>query len=238
MNLEKRYYKILNDIKENVKNEKKRRMLTNEINEFVTAAFSGIINLSEMDMFQKSTVIALSEMDDRIKDIENEIFGDKDYNDDEEDDDEESEKYHRKIRETFDEIKDTLSKFSEDEDYHFEMTCPKCHYDFEIQKQDEGKEKISCPKCKKIINLDWSDEKNETSKKSKPKNKKTPKVNLDNYDNIEEDYDNFSNYPFDIVNNVEKANEKDFEYKKDQKDNKTKKVNKDSKNKNKKKGDE
>ena len=255
MNLEKRYYKILNDIKENVKDERKRKMLTDEINEFVASAFSGLINLSEMEMFQKSTVIALSEMDDRIKDIEGEIYGDQSDEDGEEDEDEQAarEEYHKKIRASFDKLKSGLNNLEDAEednqkaekdilkdiekDYHFEMTCPKCHCDFEIKKEDEGKKKIACPKCNTIIDLDWSDEENETPQKTNGKEEKPKTFSFDDFDDFdatddEENYDDLSDFPIKMMGDLERTNEDDFEYKKDdkvKKSNKAKNGSKDSK---------
>ena len=39
--------------------------------------------------------------------------------------------------------------------FDFEIVCPYCDYEFIID-VDENKTEITCPKCKNIIELDWS----------------------------------------------------------------------------------
>ena len=43
-----------------------------------------------------------------------------------------------------------------DNDYEFEITCPYCNYDFIADNSYINKVQIPCPKCKRIIDLDWS----------------------------------------------------------------------------------
>lgn len=42
-----------------------------------------------------------------------------------------------------------------DEGFDFEIVCPYCENEFVIE-ADEDKKEIECPKCKNIIELDWS----------------------------------------------------------------------------------
>ncbi len=41
------------------------------------------------------------------------------------------------------------------EDLVFEIACPYCNYNFEIE-MDELKTEVSCPECNNIIELDWN----------------------------------------------------------------------------------
>lgn len=41
------------------------------------------------------------------------------------------------------------------EDFDFEIVCPYCEYEFVID-VDEDRNEVECPKCKNIIELDWS----------------------------------------------------------------------------------
>ncbi len=42
-----------------------------------------------------------------------------------------------------------------DSDFDFEIVCPYCEYEFVIE-SDNDKSEIECPKCKNVIELDWS----------------------------------------------------------------------------------
>ena len=44
-----------------------------------------------------------------------------------------------------------------DEGFDFEIICPYCEHEFLVD-MDEDKEKVECPECKNIIELDWSAE--------------------------------------------------------------------------------
>lgn len=43
-----------------------------------------------------------------------------------------------------------------DEECEFEITCPYCGNEFIADENSKGKEKISCPKCHRVIELDWN----------------------------------------------------------------------------------
>lgn len=42
-----------------------------------------------------------------------------------------------------------------DNDYEFEISCPYCGYEFITDSSYQNKTEIECPKCKKLIELDW-----------------------------------------------------------------------------------
>lgn len=44
-----------------------------------------------------------------------------------------------------------------DLDYEFEIVCPYCDYEFVTGKETNLKDKIECPNCHNIIELDWDD---------------------------------------------------------------------------------
>ena len=49
------------------------------------------------------------------------------------------------------------NSLEENEDYDFEITCPFCDYSFITDDCTFNQKTIKCPKCKEIIELDWSD---------------------------------------------------------------------------------
>lgn len=42
-----------------------------------------------------------------------------------------------------------------DNDYEFEITCPYCNYEFVTDYSYQNQKQIECPKCHKMIELDW-----------------------------------------------------------------------------------
>ncbi len=42
-----------------------------------------------------------------------------------------------------------------DDECEFEITCPYCGFEFIADDNAKGKEQVKCPKCHKIIELDW-----------------------------------------------------------------------------------
>lgn len=44
-----------------------------------------------------------------------------------------------------------------DNDFEFEIVCPYCHNEFITDSSQKNISQIRCPKCKKLIELDWDD---------------------------------------------------------------------------------
>ena len=45
----------------------------------------------------------------------------------------------------------------DEEEFEFQITCPYCNHDF-VTELTNSTQKIECPECKNMIELDWNDE--------------------------------------------------------------------------------
>ena len=74
----------------------------------------------------------------------------------------EVESRQEKLLATMSQLQDSVnlikSDIYEEEGYDFEVICPYCGHEFIADVESELKEKIECPECHKIIELDWEDE--------------------------------------------------------------------------------
>lgn len=64
-----------------------------------------------------------------------------------------------KRMQSLEEKMDKLQKdiyLEDDEDINFEIICPYCNAEFEVDMSEEIKNEIKCPECENTIELDWN----------------------------------------------------------------------------------
>ena len=64
----------------------------------------------------------------------------------------------QQMESTIKRIEDDVYLNEEDEDIDFEIICPYCNTEFEVDMNDEIKSEVKCPECNNIIELDWNQE--------------------------------------------------------------------------------
>lgn len=137
--ISKKYQEILEGLERNIKDPNELSLLKSQISELV---------VFYTDMINKTVFIedSINKVDrnirrlaDRIENIEEDIYIDSD------------ESENSKLEELGEDQ-------MHDNDFEFEITCPYCDYEFITDSSSRNKIAIRCPKCKKIIQLDWHSE--------------------------------------------------------------------------------
>ena len=123
--LSEEYLKILNDIDENISDEKEKQYVIKKVAE---------LSSLYMDIIDRVTNICSKRMEE-IEKYQNEL-----------------EERLDKVKGTVDLIKKDIY---EDDEYDFEIVCPYCNHEFVADVEDELREEIECPECHNIIELDW-----------------------------------------------------------------------------------
>jgi predicted transcriptional regulator len=133
--LTENYKKIILEIEQTISNDKEREIVKEKILELSALFIDQIDNLSNV---ADKKIEKLEEKQKYLDDKMNEL--------------------QSSINEIEGDIYD-----EEEGDFDFEIICPYCNNEFEIDLSiiDESKNEIRCPECNNIIELDWNGEEDE-----------------------------------------------------------------------------
>lgn len=137
--ISKKYQEILHGLEKNVKDKNELNLLKSQISELVVF-YTDIINKTAFIEDSINKVDRnIKRLADRIENIEYDIYIDNDEND-------------------VEKLEELGEDQMHDNDFEFEITCPYCDYEFLTDSSSKNQNAIRCPKCKKIIQLDWHSE--------------------------------------------------------------------------------
>ena len=139
----KKYQEIITELEKNVKNTSELNLIKSKLSELVIYLTDMVSKSVEMEDNVGKMDRNIKRLQRRINDIENDIYMD-------------SEVFSDDLEEMgYDQMHDN--------DYEFEITCPYCDYEFITDNSYKNQVAIRCPKCNKVIELDWSTEDNNDS---------------------------------------------------------------------------
>ena len=140
---EKEYQKIINELEKEIANKKDleiaKKKLYNIYEYIINKEADNKLNIKNVLENQEQMREDIDKLKKAVLNIEEDIYEDFDESN-----------YHSQ----FDNFYKTDKMH--DNDYEFEITCPYCNYDFIADNSYINKIQIPCPKCKRIIDLDWS----------------------------------------------------------------------------------
>ena len=125
--LKSRYKEILNELQENIKDEKERNFVITKFQEL------SIIFMDIIDRLTYITDIRVKDVEEKQKQIENKISD---------------------VQKVVDGIENDI--YEDEEPYEFEITCPYCNHDFIADINSDTAIEVECPECHNIIELDWN----------------------------------------------------------------------------------
>lgn len=130
--LKNSYQTILNELENHFQDENEKRFVTEKFQEL------SVMFMDVIDRLTALTDARVKEVEEKQKDIENQIL---------------------KVQKTVDGIENDI--YEDDETYEFEIICPYCNHEFVTDIENENNEEIQCPECHNIIELDWDGEEDE-----------------------------------------------------------------------------
>ena len=175
-NLGEEFKKLNKELEKEISNKDDLKIAKNKLLELYKYLSDNDRTLLELAKNQRKMRKDIEELKYTFYNMQKELEDDFEDLDEDEDDDDEAlidyldkidEKLNGKIRYSYDDdypdeddeeddipISDPRRKY--EPDYEFEITCPYCDYSFIADESYENKKQVTCPKCKKTIELDWS----------------------------------------------------------------------------------
>lgn len=132
----KKYQEIITELEKNIKDTNELNLIKGKLSELVIFLTDRISKSVDMESNIGKIDRNLKRLQRRIYDIENDIYMDSD--------------------EFSDDLEEMGYDQMHDNDYEFEITCPYCDYEFITDNSYKNQVAIRCPKCNKVIELDWS----------------------------------------------------------------------------------
>lgn len=196
---EKEYQKIINELEKEIANKKDleiaKKKLYNIYEYIINKEADNKLNIKNVLENQEQMREDIDKLKKAVLNIEEDIYEDFDESN-----------YHSQ----FDNFYKTDKMH--DNDYEFEITCPYCNYDFIADNSYINKIQIPCPKCKRIIDLDWS-----STDECYDNSELDSKVGDTRYSDKDKDKDLY-NVDDDNINEATKENSEQFKYNNDFKD--------------------
>lgn len=128
-NLQEKFKNIIDDLDKNIENKKDLEYIKTQIYNISILFIDELDKISELNMDRVNRLIAKhKELTNRMQQLENNM---------------------KKIEED-------IYLDSEEEELGFEIICPYCNEEFEVDMNDELKSEVKCPECNNIIELDWN----------------------------------------------------------------------------------
>ena len=193
----KEYQKIINELEKEIANKKDleiaKKKLYNIYEYIINKEADNKLNIKNVLENQEQMREDIDKLKKAVLNIEEDIYEDFDESN-----------YHSQ----FDNFYKTDKMH--DNDYEFEITCPYCNYDFIADNSYINKIQIPCPKCKRIIDLDWS-----STDECYDNSELDSKVGDTRYSDKDKDLYNIDD---DNINEATKENSEQFKYNNDFKD--------------------
>lgn len=128
-NLQEKFNKIIEDLNQNIENKNDLEYIKTQIYNISMLFIDELDKISELNMDKMNRLIARhKELNSKMQQIENKM---------------------KQIEEDF-------YLDSEEDELGFEIICPYCNAEFEVDMNDEIKSEIKCPECNNVIELDWN----------------------------------------------------------------------------------
>ena len=126
-----KFKQILNELEENIKNEKDLEFVKTQMFKLYNLFFDEMTRIEEMAYTRMETIAGTqAALEEKVENLENKLSS----------------------------MEKEL--FIDDEESDFSITCPYCNNEF-IADYDELKDEIVCPECNNVIELDWGDKTDE-----------------------------------------------------------------------------
>ena len=139
----KKYQELISELEKSIKDKNELNQIKGILSELVIFLTDRVSKSVEMESDINKIDRNVRRLQKRIEEIEEDIYVD------------------------IDEDVESLEKLGYDQmhdhDYEFEIICPYCDYEFITDNSYKNNSTIKCPKCKKIIELDWNFENNNSS---------------------------------------------------------------------------
>lgn len=129
-NINDEYLKILNELDENISNQKDLEYAKNQMYRL------SMLFIDEMQAISEKYEDRINALAQSQKELEDKI-----------------QKVQRVVNNIERDIYDEEG-IEENETFEFEIICPYCNYEF-LTEVDELKEEVQCPECRNMIELDW-----------------------------------------------------------------------------------
>lgn len=127
----KKYDKIIEEIENNIQNEKELNFVKEKINEISTMFMSMFDNMTK---YSESKISVLEENQNKLEQKLN------------------------KVQNIVEDIKNDIYEDYNEDDYEFEIVCPYCNNIFTSNVETNVNQEIECPECNNTIELDWNEE--------------------------------------------------------------------------------
>lgn len=129
--LQEKFKNIIDDLDKNIENKKDLEYIKTQIYNISILFMDELDKIAELNMDKMNRLIVKhKELNTRMQQMES----------------------------TIKRIEDDVYLNEEDEDIDFEIICPYCNTEFEVDMNDEIKSEVKCPECNNIIELDWNQE--------------------------------------------------------------------------------
>ena len=128
-NLQEKFNKIINDLDHNIENKNDLEYIKTQIYNISMLFIDELDKISELNMDKINRLIVKhKELNNRMQQLEN----------------------------TMKQIEEDIYLDSDEEELGFEIMCPYCNAEFEVDMNEEIKSEVKCPECNNIIELDWN----------------------------------------------------------------------------------
>lgn len=128
-NLQEKFNKIIEDLNQNIENKNDLEYIKTQIYNISMLFIDELDKISELNMDKMNRLIARhKELNSKMQQIENKM---------------------KQIEEDF-------YLDSEEDELGFEIICPYCNAEFEVNINEELGERVTCPECNNVIELDWN----------------------------------------------------------------------------------
>ncbi len=127
--LQEKFKKIIDDLDKNIENKKDLEYIKTQVYNISILFMDELDKIAELNMDKMNRLIVKhKELNTRMQQMES----------------------------TIKQIEDDIYLNDDDEDIGFEVICPYCNTEFEVDMNDEIKSEIKCPECNNVIELDWN----------------------------------------------------------------------------------
>ncbi len=157
--LSKKYDKILLELKDKIKNPEEYQFVKDKVSELTIMFMDSIDKFIELQNNQEKIENKIKKIQKDIKHIQSDFYVEEDdecNNCNSECDDDECNNCNCGCDD--DECDHNNCEYDNDKECEFEIICPYCDYEFIAGNTSKNTDVIECPKCHKMIELDWNDE--------------------------------------------------------------------------------
>lgn len=130
-NLQENFKKIIDDLDKNIENKKDLEYIKTQIYNISILFMDELDKISELNMDKMNRLIV------RHKELTNRM---------------------QQLETTMNQIEKDIYLDPNEEELGFEVICPYCNTEFEVDMNNEIQSEVKCPECNNVIELDWNGE--------------------------------------------------------------------------------